>query len=392
MGSKLEKRPAIFYIILLGFIVSLPILSIDIYVPVMSKISHDLATTKSHLQLTISVFLAGLAIAQLFSGLLSDRFGRRKILLMGLSLYIMMTIICGATNSIALFIVARILQGIGCSAITVSAFAISRDLFKDKELAKVIAAITAIISLIPTLAPLIGSNITALIGWRSIFVFLVMVSFIAIGVVYFLLPETKGVTKDAEVKQACSFLEVMYMLIKNKSYLKLSILVALIYASYFSYLYNATFIFERVFFIDFQTIGTLIAVNALGLFFGSFFASQIIKILGIRKLVLIAICTIIVSSMFVLFIHKWLLIFILCMFVNTFSVAIVVPMMNSQALSKVENNFGSAAAFAGFMRYGIASLLGIFIAHLHLVSIQWTSIIFILAASVSLVLLMRSDN
>jgi DHA1 family bicyclomycin/chloramphenicol resistance-like MFS transporter len=380
--------PLSFFILILGSIVFLPTLSMDIYVPIMPSIAKAYRTQISSIQVTISAFLAGLSIAQLISGILADKYGRKITLLGGIFIYLIMSTTCALTHSITIFTIARLIQGVGCSVTIVCVFAISRDHFKDEKLAKVIAYITAIISLSPVISPVLGSFIDSLVGWRGVFFFLASVGCLLIGIVHFFVKDSY-VAQDKQNHKSFKYFILSYgELLKNKTYLKLSLVVTLVYASYFSFLYNAPIIFEEIFSESVKLTGILISINAFALFFGSISATQMLKYLDSSKIVILSFCIITISSILMLFSsfyisYESLVIFCCCMFANTFGVAAIVPMLNSKALSYVSSNFGSAVALSGFVRYAVASLLGVIIAQFNLASIFEIALVFISTVALS---------
>ena len=375
--------------------VCLPSLSIDIYVPVMGSMARALLTSKASIQLTISVFLAGLAIAQLFSGFIADIIGRRTTLLFGLALYSVMSLLCSFAQSSDSILYYRILQGLGCSVIVVCAFAICRDLFEGESLTKTISYITAIISLSPAIAPIIGGFIASISSWRGIFILLAITGLFLLLMGYVFLPETLNNHKEAMPTKRAKLLDVYRSLLSNTRFLQLSLLVSVIYSAYFSYLYNASFVFESIYRQTIAITAGLMGLNAFALFLGSALAPSIVKRIGTQRAVISALFTIIIFSLVLTLYHAHfhtpsLAVFCSCMFLSTFSVAIIVPLMNSESLSAVNQHFASAAAFSGFIRYGLASSFGALIASFHLISVHLITASLLVASFLGLFLLKKA--
>jgi DHA1 family bicyclomycin/chloramphenicol resistance-like MFS transporter len=156
---------------LLTALIAFAALSIDIVIPALPRIAETLSAEKSAAaaQLTFSVFVAGYAVAQLIYGPLSDRFGRRPVLVGGLIVYLAGSVACALAGSIDELIAARLLQSIGCCAGPVLARAIIRDLYGPEHSARVLAYTAAVMGVIPAVGPLLGGYLLTAFGWRSIF-------------------------------------------------------------------------------------------------------------------------------------------------------------------------------------------------------------------------------
>jgi len=169
---------------LILFLMTLAQIGTDVYLPSFPAIKAALLTTNTYVQLTFSVFLAGFAVSQLIYGPLSDRFGRKPFLIVGVSLYFLTSIIAAMTSSITLLLVARTVQGFGAGACSVIPRAIMQDSFSGKALTKINLYQSMVWSLIPISAPLLGSYIQHFLGWRYNFVFLAVISMLALILVF----------------------------------------------------------------------------------------------------------------------------------------------------------------------------------------------------------------
>jgi DHA1 family bicyclomycin/chloramphenicol resistance-like MFS transporter len=172
--------------LIIAIVVSLAILSLlatDFYVPAMPDMVNVLLTTPYMVKLTVTLFMLGLAFSPLVFGPLSDRYGRRPVLLLCAGLGLLGTMLCWAALGIEILILARLLQGIGLGGALSLARTIGSDLFEKHEFAQVAGVLSLCSSIGPAVAPVIGSYIHAQFGWRSIFMLLtalVSISFVAI--------------------------------------------------------------------------------------------------------------------------------------------------------------------------------------------------------------------
>ena len=157
------------FTVLLGLLAALPALSIDISAPTLALLPKALATSTTIAELTLSLFMVGFAFGQLGGGRLSDRRGRRPVLLGGLGCYTVAGIACALSPSGSALILFRLMQGIGAGACSVLSFAMVQDLFEGEAARTKRSYVTVVFGAVPMLAPAIGAALSGLAGWRSVF-------------------------------------------------------------------------------------------------------------------------------------------------------------------------------------------------------------------------------
>lgn len=187
---NVTKRRHFYLVLILGALTTLSPFSIDMYLPGFPAIARSLGTTTAEVTHSLSSFFIGLACGQLIYGPLMDRFGRRKPLFGGLALYVLASIGCACSHSMAWLIALRFVQALGSSAAAVAPMAMVRDLFPVEENAKVMTSLIIVVSASPMLAPTIGSYLTAAFGWQSVFVALLLLAILMGLAVAFALPES----------------------------------------------------------------------------------------------------------------------------------------------------------------------------------------------------------
>lgn len=168
--------------------------SVDAMLPALPEIAAELSPGDGNRAgLIISSFLFGMGIGTFISGPLSDAFGRKRIILLGAGLYIVSAGVAWASASLEVMLIARVFQGIGASGPRIVSVAIVRDLYAGRDMAKIVSIVMMIFTLVPAIAPLIGSLIIADFGWRGIFLaFIIFTSFIALWMAT-RLPETLAI-------------------------------------------------------------------------------------------------------------------------------------------------------------------------------------------------------
>jgi DHA1 family bicyclomycin/chloramphenicol resistance-like MFS transporter len=180
------------FVVLVGALSAFAPLSVDMYLPSLPTIARTFDVSTGAAQGTLAAFLAGLAIGQFFYGPASDRWGRRGPILVGTALYIAATVLCAVSTSIEMLTIARFVQAIGGSAGAVVARAIVRDRFNHRDSARVLSMLMLISGLAPVIAPLIGSALLTIAGWRASFWLVTSIGVVVLVATALRLPESRS--------------------------------------------------------------------------------------------------------------------------------------------------------------------------------------------------------
>ena len=172
-ASTLWKGPRWALAVLLAVLGMLGPFSIDTYIPAFAAISQSLQATPVEMQQTLSAYLFGFAFMNLFHGALSDSFGRRPVILVGLAVFTLASIGCALSNTVGQLIFFRALQGLSTGAGIVVSRAVIRDMFPPSEAQRVMSQVTIFFGVAPALAPVIGGILAETINWHAVFWFLV---------------------------------------------------------------------------------------------------------------------------------------------------------------------------------------------------------------------------
>jgi len=184
------KTQGSFFALFLGALAALPPISIDMALPALGPIAHALHVTPGTAQLTLSLFMAGFALSPIAYGPLSDRYGRRPMLLLGLLLFTLGGFTCALAGSLNLLLLARFVQGAGAGSGMTLAMAMVRDLFVGKRAQGRLAVITVVTNVAPMVAPALGAALLFHLGWRAIYIANGLCGLILLLVVFFSLHET----------------------------------------------------------------------------------------------------------------------------------------------------------------------------------------------------------
>lgn len=209
-------------------------LALNMFVPAIPRLAQALNSEKETVQLTISLYLAGLAVAQLFVGALSDRFGRRPVLLIGLILSGCASLACVAMSSIYGLVAMRILQAFGSATGQTNSRAIIRDVFDRERSAKMLSIVASAMTVAPMIAPLVGGVVETFFGWQGIFLFTGVVSLGAAVWVWFALPETRS--RESRAVAEDKFVATVITLAKDPRFIGFAAHAALSSAAFFIFL------------------------------------------------------------------------------------------------------------------------------------------------------------
>lgn len=251
-------------IFILSVLVAFGPMSIDMYLPAFSAMAHDFDVDVSLVQYTLASFNVGIALGQLFYGPLSDQFGRKKVLLGGMLIYIVASVGCALVVDVDHMIYLRFLQAIGGCAGMVTARAVVRDTFNGNQAARVFSTMMLIMGVAPIIAPTLGGLALLYFNWRFIFWFLGLISAVAIVVVYFYLPETLPAEKRNPHASKKS-LSTYYAIFHDKLFVGYALSAGLLQGAMFAYITGSSFVFVEIYNFTEQQYGLLFGMNACGL-------------------------------------------------------------------------------------------------------------------------------
>jgi DHA1 family bicyclomycin/chloramphenicol resistance-like MFS transporter len=269
-------RPGSFALtLLLAMLTGLGPLSVDMYLASLPSIGRLLGAPSSQVQLTISAYLIGFAIAQIFHGPLSDRHGRRPVLLAALGIYLVATLACALSFSIETLIAARLVQAVGGSGATVLARAVVRDMYEGTRIGRELARMAAIMALAPLVAPLIGGVLETTLGWRSNFVMLFCFGMAAWIMIWFLLPETLRQRAPEPVSVASTLRSYRRFLADRGFVIHLGIATCCL-AGLFAWISSAAFVLQDIYGLSALAFGGAFAIGSSGYLLGTAIAARFV--------------------------------------------------------------------------------------------------------------------
>ena len=355
----MQKRQRTLIILILGLLSAIGPFSIDMYLPGFPAIAEDLHTSVDMVAYTLASFFVGICIGQLISGPLLDRYGRKKPLMIGMSIYILASIGCAFSKSVEALIVFRCVQALGGCVTMVAPRAIIRDVFPVSESAKIFSMMILILGVSPIIAPTSGSFLIAGFGWYSVFLTLGLISLVVLLGVIFLLPESRQPDPNFSLKPA-PILASFKSVIVDRQFFVYTMSGAIAAAGLFAYLAGSPFVLLKFYGVTEKQYGLIFAIIASGLIT----ASQVNNIL-LKKYTSIQIVrvTLIVQTLagLVLFVGTafnvvglfgtiaLIFIFLSCQGFNF-------PNSSALSMAPFEKEAGSASALMGAIQMGFGAL------------------------------------
>ncbi|APR07274.1 Inner membrane transport protein YdhC [Lentilactobacillus parabuchneri] len=331
-----------------GFIVFLALLSAfvplstDLYLPALPEMTKFFAVPEIVMNLTLILFFVFYSIATLFWGPLSDRYGRRPILLIGLTLYMVASILCGIATNAYEIIIFRVLQAIGGGVATTIATAVIKDVFVGRKQETTLAIVQSMVVISPAIAPVIGSLLLTFISWRGIFF---AQALLGASVIYGALIFKETHQANHETTSVLRSFGRLGVLLLNPGFTALLFSFSLMSIVSLSYISSSSYIFQDTFHLSSRMFSLFFSFNAIGMLMGPLVYIPLSKYVDRFTIIYTAFGMSIVAGILVLSFGKMSPIaFALTQFPATLASSMVRPPGTYLVLKQEENDNGSASA------------------------------------------------
>lgn len=357
-----QRRTGLLVTLILGGLTALPPLSMDMYLPALPEVTDALHSPAATVQLTLTACLAGMALGQLVVGPMSDRWGRRRPLLIGMVIYVLATAICAFAPNAELLIVFRLLQGLAGAAGIVIARAVVRDLYDGVEMARFFSTLMLISGVAPIIAPVIGGQVLQVTDWRGVFVVLTVIGILLTLVVWRWLGETLPPERrhTGGLGQA---LHTMRGLLGDRVFTGYTLAGSFAFAALFAYVAGSAFVVQEIYGASPQTFSLLFGVNSIGLVaVGQFNGKVLVGRVSLDKAVGVGLGVILLAAIALLvmaagvFGKVGLVPVAAGLFVLMSAMGLVMPNTNAQALMRTPHAAGSASALLGTTSFLIGAV------------------------------------
>jgi DHA1 family bicyclomycin/chloramphenicol resistance-like MFS transporter len=346
--------------LLLAMLTALGPLSMDMYLPSLPDIAHVLGAPVARTQLTISSYLIGFAVGQMIYGPLSDRYGRRPVLLAAVALYLASTLACAAAQSVDLLIAARLLQGISGSGAIVLARAIVRDVYSGVQAARELSLMGSISATAPIVAPMIGGVLQAGFGWRANFICMSVGGLIALLVAGRLLPETLRPDNRASPLSFFSMMRGYGAVARHRGFLVYLGIITTTYAGLFAWVSGASVVLQGVYGLSAVAVGFTFALGAAGYMLGAMIATRLVVRLGLDRTIGVGVVVIAAGGLSLALAVAtgvpglWL---VAAMALYLAGVGLAMPQAMAGALTPFPDRAGTAASLMGLVQQALAAVI-----------------------------------
>jgi Bcr/CflA subfamily drug resistance transporter len=355
--SKNKRNSFLFFVYLTGLSI-IGFLATDMYLPAFDKMRIDLNASKSSISATMSLFLAGYAIAQLLWGPISDKAGKPKTVLMGLCIFTVASIGIYFTENISILLALRLIQAIGVCAAAVCWQALVIERYPKEQTNKVFATIMPLVALSPALAPLIGAFLLNYFGWRSIFIALAIIAALLILYTLVIKDDETGGNNSAESSKILTD-KSYFVLLKSHKYLGNVLIYALCSATFFAWLTGSPFFLKELGYNE-NEIGFSFFPQTVAFLIGGYGYRSISNKIERKKLIpalliLNASCCI-TLYLITISMTPTLTILLIPFCLMAFSNGACYPIVVAEALKSFPSNLGKAAALQNTIQLGICFL------------------------------------
>lgn len=392
--THLPPATGVLFMSILGALMAFTSLSTDIYLPAMPTMTKEL---QGNVELTVTGFLIGFALAQLIWGPISDSIGRKKPLYIGMVLFVIGSAGCAMSQNIEQIVFWRVFQAFGACTGPMLARAMIRDLFSRTEAAHKLSTLVIIMAIAPIAGPLIGGQIIKFSTWNSVFWLLCVIGAITF-LALFWLPETLPQNRRTKTSLKKAFRNY-FKLLKNPVYMRYTLCVTFYYISAYAFITGSPDVYISYFHVDPQYYGWLFAINIIGVMGMSFVNRVIVKHYSFKALLrlstgLAVIAMIIMAVAVKSASDSVALIMIIIMAFVFFSMnGVVAATSTAAALDEVPEIAGSASALIGSLQYGSGIISSLLLAQFS-IGTPWTMtwIMLVFTSASALILLLGRDK
>jgi MFS transporter, DHA1 family, multidrug resistance protein len=375
---------------------SLVALSIDTMLPALPQIGAALNAEPQQTQWIIAFVVLGLGFGQLVFGPMADAIGRKKTILIGLSVFAVGSLVSLFSTSIEIMLLGRVLQGFGVAGPRIASIALIRDQFVGEHMARVMSFITMVFILVPMIAPVVGQAILLVSEWQGIFVFFLF--FALIIAIWFGLrqPETLALSKRRKFTWR-NIVNASLFVLSHKVVMTYTVTAGLVFGAFLAYVSNSQLIFQSIYPLG-EWFPLCFALVALSIGVASFINAKLVLRFGMRRLsflslkVLVGLATLLTVLLLINDQQMHLYSFMSLMMSMAFCIGILFGNLNALAMQPLAEFAGLGAAVIGFVSNIMAALIAVLISSYMLDSLQPIALGFLICGILAMILFVKIKN
>lgn len=352
--------------VLLGVLMASLPLSVDSTLPSMPLAAADLRVSDGAIQFSLSIFMAGIAAGQLFYGPVSDRFGRRPVLLAAFAAFVAAAAGCALSASFEFFVVLRFLQGLAACAASVLARAIVRDLFDREEAAKMLAYVMMMYGFAPIVGPVLGAHLTVALGWRAVYWFLAIYGMLTLAVAWRALGETAP-ERRLDALRPGPLVRTYSRIVGHRDFAGYMLMLSACFCGLFAFLAaSATSLINHIG-VPIETYGYLFGGCMAVYVVGSWVSARLVGRRSVRGMILaggtiMACAGAAMAGLGIAGVDTvWAIVLPMAGYMFAFS--FIVPSGQAAAMSIFPDRAGAASSVLGFVQLSFSVLTGLVVGH-----------------------------
>ena len=375
---------------ILLLLVILPMIATDIYLPVIPSIDVELGGVRLNVTDTLTSYMFGYSLSLLSAGILADIFGRRIILIVGLTIFIASSVGCFFASSIEQLAIWRFFQALGGGCGTLIARIIVRDVFNQKSQVSVLSYLATGLVISPIFGPIIGAYISTYLGWRSIFLALSFFSFVTLVLVYVYMKESLANNAHGKKLKIIVLLSQYFHLLRHREFIFNTLVISFAWAIYFTFTSSSSVLIQRLYLIDPIEYSFIFSITICGFIFGTIFIRWRIKSSNLRFLIMLAGLIILTSTLIlsILALGNFgsLWVNLSLVFFALFGIGIIFPATQAGVMNPFKNNIGLISGLFYSIEMLFGAIFGLILSYIGFTS--WTLISFIMLTAASCIVVL----
>jgi DHA1 family bicyclomycin/chloramphenicol resistance-like MFS transporter len=355
-----KQNSSIGIVVILGLLAMLMPLSIDMYLPALPVIASEFGVPAGSAQMTLSTYILGFAIGQLFYGPMADSIGRKPVVLGGTLIFAAAAIACALSQTIDHLIAMRFLHGLSAAAASVVINALMRDIYPKEEFSRMMSFVMLITTIAPLVAPMVGGAVLVWFSWHAIFWILALAALLASAMIFFMIHETLPVERRQKFHLRTT-IGNFATLFRHKRVLSYMLASGFSFAAMFSFLSAGPFVYIELNHVAPQHFGYYFALNIVFLIVMTLINSRFVRHFGPLAMFRFGLFVQFAMAIWLVLstglgLGFWSMVLGIAVFVGC------VSMVSSNAMAVILDEFphmaGTASSLAGTFRFGIGALTG----------------------------------